>query len=695
MMRNSVSIIIPTCNRKALLEENLKAIARQRFNGHLEIIVIDDCSTDGTVQMLKNAAARNNKFTLRYFKTSKRGPANARNLGIRHSNGAILIFLDDDSIIQNEDYVEEMVKSFEKRDVGIVGGKTVDVHTGIYRLIRAGNPPEIDFENTSRLKNTKSVPTKNAAFLKEAVVRAGMFNPIFKYAMGEDTDLCIRVLRLNYKLAFNKNALVFHYPVYSFFGYVKKSYLNGFSYGIFASLYPGRNSKFSFFKFIAFPIFALRNFLIKVKICFVQNLFSKSIFKELIGMYLWINASYFALHIGKMKYIVKITKTATALRVKIARDISKHFVDLVKYQIKKLFFPKKRSFITYLTGRCNQKCRHCFFSRENGKKKEEFSLEEIEKIARNYYINTGTHKFLARGISQGFTGGEPFLRDDLPEIVAVFRKRGIRHFHINTNGILTEKILSFCIDLLRQKISFKIAVSLDGLEETHDKIRNMPGAFRKSIYTIKSLKSIGAGVGVIITINRLNYKELKELMKFINYDLGIEPGVQLIRGASQANMPLEFKENNDPIDAQIMITKEIIPEIRAILYQTYAEKAIQDPFKIADFAKKFTSLDFHLSILEKGKRIFDCRAGDSVGVIYQNGDVALCEMYKPIGNLKDVDYDLRRLWNNPIAEKQRAFIKRCTCIHNCFINTEKNLLFTARFLSNIKKFSNQRRRCSE
>ncbi|MBN2198079.1 glycosyltransferase [Candidatus Wolfebacteria bacterium] len=687
-MDKSVSIIIASCNRRALLQENLEAIKRQKFKGNLEIIVIDDGSTDGTDQLLKEKTISKNKFPLRYFKSPQLGPGGARNIGIFHSRGEILIFLDDDAVIQGEDYVKEIVKTFQEKDVGIVAGKTVDFYSGIFKLIRAGNPPEIDFNCPDKLKKTTGVPTKNAAFLREAVQRVGGFSKLLKYAWGEDIDLCIKVSKLGYKIAFNEKALVYHYPIANFKGYIKKSYLIGFSQGVFYFLYPDKNNKFSLFKFFIFPLLAVRNFIKKLKICFNKKLFSKAIFKEITIMFVWIIVSYGALYFGKINYLIKKIFFFIKIILKSIYDFNKYFLELIKYFIKTKILPQRRSFIFYLTNRCNLRCKHCFFSESVNKDVVEPTLEEIKKLAKDYYRNTNTWKFLARGISQGFTGGEPFLRDDLLEIIMLFKKQGVKYFQINTNGVLTDKIVVFSREMLKRKISFKIIISIDGLEKTHDKIRNVTGAFKKSIKTIRKLKNIGVKVGVITTINRLNYKEIREVISFLNKNFGIEPGLQIIRGVIQSNAPMEFREIANPLEKSILIKKDIIPEIRNIIFKIYLKKAIEKPFRVAEFARKMTYLYCHLDILEKRKKMFNCLAGKSTGVIYQNGDVSLCEFYKPIGNLKNVGFNLSILWKNKEAQRQRAFIKKCFCHHDCFINTEYNLRFTGYFLGNLRKFIN-------
>ncbi len=405
-------------------------------------------------------------------------------------------------------------------------------------------------------------------------------------------------------------------------------------------------------------------------------------------MFLWINASYCANSFGEISYLVKKNYVSARIRFKAIKDLSKYFIESLKYFIKAYFLPVRRNFILYLTNKCNHRCRHCFFSESINKNIQELSLKDLDKIAQNYFSYTNIHKSLARGIWQGFTGGEPFLRNDLLEVISLFRRAGVENFQFNTNGMLTSKIVNFSREMLKQDIPVKIIISIDGLEATHDKIRNTPGAFKNAIETVKKLKDIGVEVGTIITISKFNYKEVPNVVKFINDNLGIEPGLQLIRGVSQSGASMEFGGEADPLEKSNLINKDIIPEIRDILFRVYLEKSIKEPFRVAEFARKFTYLDSHLDILEEDKRLFNCMAGKSVGVIYQNGDVSLCEFYKPIGNLKDVDFNLNALWNNSEAREQRRAIKKCFCHHDCFINTEYNFRFAKRLVFNLNKFSN-------
>lgn len=114
----SATVIIPTYNRKRLLYQTLTSLMKQTCpTDRFEVIVVDDGSTDGTLEITKESLP----FTFRYFRQTNQGDAAARNLGANHSNADLLIFLDDD-IIVGPNYVEDILQAHEIRDNRIVVG---------------------------------------------------------------------------------------------------------------------------------------------------------------------------------------------------------------------------------------------------------------------------------------------------------------------------------------------------------------------------------------------------------------------------------------------------------------------------------------------------------------------------------------------------------------------------------------------
>jgi GT2 family glycosyltransferase len=114
-----VSIIIPTYNRRDSLRAVLHSLAGQTYPpDRYEVIVVDDGSSDGTEELF---APPEWLITVRYFKQSNKGPAAARNLGVRHARGELVIFLDDDIVVEPY-FLEEHLRYHTQYDRAIVLG---------------------------------------------------------------------------------------------------------------------------------------------------------------------------------------------------------------------------------------------------------------------------------------------------------------------------------------------------------------------------------------------------------------------------------------------------------------------------------------------------------------------------------------------------------------------------------------------
>ncbi|MEW6680873.1 MAG: glycosyltransferase family A protein [bacterium] len=118
-----ISIVIPTYNRKERLKQCLESIFKQDYlQEDFEIIVIDDGSSDGTEEMLKELSKE--QSNLRYFLQSHKGPAAARNLGIKEARGEIIGFTDNDCVL-NLEWVRKMVEAHRLSNGAMaIGGLT-------------------------------------------------------------------------------------------------------------------------------------------------------------------------------------------------------------------------------------------------------------------------------------------------------------------------------------------------------------------------------------------------------------------------------------------------------------------------------------------------------------------------------------------------------------------------------------------
>ena len=137
---------------------------------------------------------------------------------------------------------------------------------------------------------------------------------------------------------------------------------------------------------------------------------------------------------------------------------------------------KLESVFLFVTGRCNAKCAMCFYAQEMDKKQPDLTFEEIKRISET------AGEFNRLWIS----GGEPTLRDDLPEILELFYKNNhIKDVNIPTNGLRPERVVEWIKRFRKNcpECNINISLSLDGFGETHDRQRGVPGNFYKALHT--------------------------------------------------------------------------------------------------------------------------------------------------------------------------------------------------------------------
>lgn len=113
---STVSIIMPVYNAERYLKETLDSVVRQSFQ-KLEIILVDDGSTDSSLTILKDYEIADSRVHV--FHQSNKGAGAARNLGMRHATGKYLLFLDCDDLFEL-DMVEKMYVTAEEREVDVL-----------------------------------------------------------------------------------------------------------------------------------------------------------------------------------------------------------------------------------------------------------------------------------------------------------------------------------------------------------------------------------------------------------------------------------------------------------------------------------------------------------------------------------------------------------------------------------------------
>jgi len=333
--------------------------------------------------------------------------------------------------------------------------------------------------------------------------------------------------------------------------------------------------------------------------------------------------------------------------------------------------------ILFVTERCNARCKHCFVNVPDNKRiKEELTLQEIEKISNR----------MGRLLYLLPTGGEPFLREDLPDIIDLFYKNnGLRNVGIPTNGSLTEMVersvirtLSLCKDL-----RLGVDISIDALHQDHDDIRGLPGLFEKAIATYWRLKEVERRnerfrISVEVTVSSFNQDKVYDIYSYFLKVLRVDNlFVRLVRGNPR-----------DPAAKDVNIAK----------FEAFAEKLERDlrngvfyghsAYPLSELITARDIIGRKLTIKTVKERRFQipCYAGNLTGVIRSNGDVFPCELLnEKIGNLREKGYNFKELWQSERAESIRRRIRetRCFCTHECFITN--NILFNPRMLPKLLK----------
>ena len=210
--RPVVSIVIPAFNCEKTIAKCLDSILNLWYHP-LDVIIVDDGSTDNTPHILKQYP------DIRVFKTPNTGPSRARNLGIEHAAGEFVAFTDADCIVR-EDWINELFRGFSDPSVGGVGGdqqSPKDEHPFgkiVHSFMKTVGFIS-DYMKTARtMIRTQHNPTCNVMYRKEVLEEAGGFDE--KLWPGEDVDIDLKITRNGYKLFYNPDAVVRHYRPQTF-----------------------------------------------------------------------------------------------------------------------------------------------------------------------------------------------------------------------------------------------------------------------------------------------------------------------------------------------------------------------------------------------------------------------------------------------------------------------------------------------
>jgi len=239
-----ISIIIPTHNRKNVLKRCILALTAQTYpRSEYEIIIVDDGSKDGTGELVQSLQG-NPDCMLRLLAQENRGPASARNLGIQHAIGDILLFLGDD-IISTADLISRHSKLHERYPddhVAVLGHVTWSPEIRINPLMRWLESSGVQF-GYGTIKNPENVPfnyfyTANVSVKKRFLLKNGLFDEDFPYAAWEDIELAFRLSYEGLRIVYDPKALAYHEHEVNQETIAKRSRLAGRAMALFHQKHP-------------------------------------------------------------------------------------------------------------------------------------------------------------------------------------------------------------------------------------------------------------------------------------------------------------------------------------------------------------------------------------------------------------------------------------------------------------------------
>jgi len=264
------------------------------------------------------------------------------------------------------------------------------------------------------------------------------------------------------------------------------------------------------------------------------------------------------------------------------------------------------------------------------KASEEIGLDIIEKLPEMFFTN--------------ITGGEPFVRRDLEEVVGILRKKAKR-IVISTNGYFTDRVVGLC----KRFPDIGVRISIEGEATANDQIRKIPNGFERGLKTLFELRDIGIkDIGFGMTVQDLNCRDIVPLYNMAK-DLGYEFATATLHNSHY------FHKWNNRIEDKEKVCSEF-EKLIALLLQSKRPK---------DWFRAYFNNGL-INYIKGNKRLLPCEMGGDGFFLDPWGDVLACngmDEKRSMGNLKEKNWEA--IWDSKQANEVRAAVKSCG--KNCWM----------------------------
>ncbi|MEJ2211428.1 MAG: radical SAM protein [Anaerolineae bacterium] len=255
------------------------------------------------------------------------------------------------------------------------------------------------------------------------------------------------------------------------------------------------------------------------------------------------------------------------------------------------------------------------------------------------------------------TGGEPFLRRDLPEVVAAMRQACPRaRLVISSYVRLVDRMGQTAPLVLRPASAWGVQVSIDGLEETHDRLRGVPGAFARALRSLEGLREAGVqDLGIGMTLLAANVAQVGQVYRLAEA-LGVEFSVTLV-----SDSPIYFGAGKARLRPEV--GNELSRQLHRLAWNEYRHSRPKHWFR-AWFEERLADYARH------GQRPLACDAGRGFFYLDPEGSVFCCHLLPHrLGSLREQDW--ASLWPAAEAERARRAVAGCqACWMVCSARTQ-------------------------
>lgn len=288
--------------------------------------------------------------------------------------------------------------------------------------------------------------------------------------------------------------------------------------------------------------------------------------------------------------------------------------------------PTDISIIT--TYRCPMRCQMCNIWQNPTKAEEEIRPEDLEMLPHFKFVN--------------ITGGEPFVREDLEDIIRVMYTKSPR-IVISTSGWYEDRV----IEIARKFPNIGIRISIEGLKEKNDELRGREGGFEKGVRILHTLKDMGlTDIGFGITVSNHNSADMLDL-----YELSKELDMEFATAAFHNSFYFHKYDN------VITNKHEVSENFRKLMEMQMKEKHPKSWFRA------YFNMGL-INYVNGGQRLLPCEAGtvnffiDPWGEVYPCNGMEESKWKRSMGNIRS-GKSFKEIWNSPEADEVRELVRNC------------------------------------